>query len=86
MPPPKPCVCIGCGCDDLHACEDLLGDPCSWLIQSGTAKRGVCSECPTWLRRWDKGERKLSARAKAAVAERKLQGRLVKPRIRAARW
>ena len=65
------CVCIGCGCDDNHACEDLFGDPCSWLEQSTTNRRGVCSNCAAYLRRWQKGERNLSARAKAAVQRRK---------------
>jgi len=76
------CVCIGCGCDDEHACEDLLGDPCGWLQQSGTRKRGVCTQCPTYVKAWMRGERKLSERAKAAVANRKLQERLSRPKVR----
>jgi hypothetical protein len=33
--------CIGCGCDDDHACD--LG--CSWLVVDRRASLGVCSEC-----------------------------------------
>jgi hypothetical protein len=78
------CVCIGCGCDDEHACEDLLGDPCGWLKQSGTGKRGVCTQCPSYVKAWEAGERKLSARAKATIVERQLQERLSRPKIRSA--
>jgi hypothetical protein len=72
---PRPralCVCIGCGCDDLHACADLLDDPCGWIVKSGTGKHGVCTQCPATLRLWNKGQRTLTERAKAAVAQRKL--------------
>lgn len=31
--------CIGCGCDDQHACADVDGTPCSW------AAEGLCSAC-----------------------------------------
>jgi hypothetical protein len=82
MPKQILCVCIGCGCDDQHACEDLLGDPCGWIYQSGTGKRGVCTQCPTYARPWSKGERKLSARAKAALAHRQLEERLSRPKRR----
>ena len=64
------CVCIGCGCDDKHPCRDLLGDTCRWIEQSGTGKRGVCSECKNWLSCWHAGTRTLSARAKAVRHER----------------
>lgn len=50
-------VCIGCGCDDLHACEDDFGDPCFWLELDRDAGVGVCSECPGSLGRWDRAER-----------------------------
>ena len=39
-------TCIGCGCDDLHACVDLFGDPCHWLTVSYEDGTGVCSACP----------------------------------------
>jgi hypothetical protein len=38
-------ICIGCGCDDDHACE--LG--CAWLNVDRSAGLGVCSSCPGWL-------------------------------------
>jgi hypothetical protein len=79
------CVCVGCGCDDEHACEDLLGDACGWLCQSASRKRGVCTQCPAYVKAWTKGDRKLSARAKAAVANRALEERLSRPKLRSAR-
>lgn len=36
-------VCIGCGCDDLHACEDGFGDPCSWLMVDHQLGFGICN-------------------------------------------
>jgi hypothetical protein len=78
--PPPPCQCIGCGCDDNHACPDLLGDPCSWLVQSETGRLGVCSRCPTHLPRWRTKEgRKFSDRATAAIAQRRLLEFLSRP-------
>ena len=44
--------CIGCGCDDLHACVDDLG-PCSWIV----VDRGVCSCCEAHMERWNAGDR-----------------------------
>lgn len=38
-------TCIGCGCDDDHACD--LG--CSWLVVDRGVGLGVCSECSS---RW----------------------------------
>jgi hypothetical protein len=76
------CVCIGCGCDDLHACADLIGDPCGWLVQSGTGRHGVCSQCPAALRLWERGKRTLSDAAKAAVRRRQDLERLSRPRRR----
>jgi hypothetical protein len=82
---PKPnksvlCQCIGCGCDDNHACPDLLGDPCGWLVQSESGRLGVCTRCPVTLRRWEAGKRHFSDRAKAAIAERRLLERASRPR------
>jgi hypothetical protein len=79
---PPLCVCIGCGCDDLHACQDLIGDACGWLIQSGTGKHGVCTQCPACLPAWNKGRRTLTDRAKEAIAHRKVLERLSRPRRR----
>lgn len=42
---PPLATCIGCGCDDLHACADLFGDPCYWLTVDRAAGTGVCSQC-----------------------------------------
>lgn len=41
-------TCIGCGCDDLHACV-AGGEPCRWLDVDRTRGLGVCSECPEHL-------------------------------------
>ena len=48
--------CIGCGCDDLHACVDDLG-PCSWIVVDRDAGRGVCSCCESHMERWNAGDR-----------------------------
>jgi hypothetical protein len=54
----KMCQCIGCGCDDLHACaSETTGQPCSWLRVDDDQHLGVCSECPEALERWDSGDR-----------------------------
>ena len=74
------CVCIGCGCDDNHACADLLGDPCGWLVQSGSDRHGVCTQCPAMLRAWEKGQRTLTEGAKKAIREREDLERLSRPR------
>ncbi len=41
-------TCIGCGCDDLHACQDEHG-ACYWLTVDYDAGRGVCSCCKDHL-------------------------------------
>ncbi len=51
--------CIGCGCDDLHACVDDLG-PCSWIVVDRDAGRGVCSCCESHMERWNAGDRSVS--------------------------
>lgn len=48
--------CIGCACHDLKACD--CG--CSWLRVDRLAARGVCSQCPDHVSRWDKGDRSLA--------------------------
>ncbi len=51
--PETPAVCIGCGCDDYHACIDLeLHRPCHWLVVDRKIGKGVCSSCPEELERW----------------------------------
>ena len=37
-------VCIGCGCDDLHACTDF-GTPCHWVAVNHKRLVGICSAC-----------------------------------------
>lgn len=51
--------CIGCGCDDLHACVDDDDEPCSWLTVDYPAGRGVCSCCEAHLARWNAGDRSM---------------------------
>lgn len=63
----KLAVCIGCGCDDLHACAE----GCSWIRLDRQAGLGVCSECELWTDEWDRGSRALS---EAALLERELDG------------
>lgn len=48
--------CIGCGCDDMHACVGDQG-PCSWLVVDYEIGRGVCSCCEPHMERWNAGER-----------------------------
>lgn len=49
----KLAVCIGCGCDDDHACRG----GCSWLRVDYAAGVGVCSKCEEHAARFDAGER-----------------------------
>lgn len=37
-------VCIGCGCDELHACVTDSG-PCFWIAVEEDAGVGLCSAC-----------------------------------------
>jgi hypothetical protein len=54
-------TCIGCGCDDLHACfDEAAGQPCSWLAVDYGAGLGVCSACPEHLERWQAGDRSIA--------------------------
>jgi hypothetical protein len=63
MGPTDLTTCIGCGCDDLRACEDLeTGEPCHWLRQNvivvpGQPMLGVCSGCAELVEPWDAGDR-----------------------------
>lgn len=38
-------TCIGCGCTDIQACDNGLGDPCYWVSVNAKRQLGVCSEC-----------------------------------------
>lgn len=60
---PEPMTfCIGCGCDDFHACVDVdNGGPCSWIRKDADAPHGVCSCCSDALKRWDAGDRRVPA-------------------------
>lgn len=52
-------TCIGCGCDDNHACvTDGVG--CSWLAVDRDTGRGVCSSCPESLAEFE-GEQRVRA-------------------------
>lgn len=48
--------CIGCGCDDMHACVGDQG-PCSWIVVDYLIGRGVCSCCESHMDRWNAGDR-----------------------------
>lgn len=47
-------TCIGCGCDDNHACRP---NSCWWLRVDYAAGVGVCSECRYAVKAWDNGVR-----------------------------
>ena len=56
-------VCIGCGCDDHHACLDPKShEPCSWLEVDYGLGKGVCSCCSDHLQRWNSGDREVQVR------------------------
>jgi hypothetical protein len=38
-------ICIGCGCDDEHACTARGGAPCVWIETGDRELAGICSEC-----------------------------------------
>ena len=46
-------TCIGCGCDDFHACPG----GCFWRRVDKDARLGVCSECEGHVEAWDRGDR-----------------------------
>jgi len=51
-------TCIGCGCDDHHACYDHeRGYGCYWLRLDRSESKGVCSECEEHVEAWDRGDR-----------------------------
>ncbi len=54
-------TCIGCGCDDYHACWDEEAEqPCSWIRLDLDAGLGVCSTCLEHADRWDAGDTTLA--------------------------
>jgi hypothetical protein len=71
QPAARTAVCIGCGCDDLHACvrgirsqlpmgatiPPAKSKTCHWLRLDRGAGFGVCSACPGSVERWDAGDR-----------------------------
>jgi hypothetical protein len=59
----KLATCIGCACDDDHACVgEGLDSACSWVRLDRDAGLGVCSACPgTDVSRWDTGDRQVRA-------------------------
>lgn len=54
-------TCIGCGCDDWHACVDVHG-PCSWIVVDYVQGVGVCSCCEAHVARWHAGDRTVCMR------------------------
>lgn len=47
-------TCIGCGCDDNHACRP---GGCFWVRVDYKAGVGVCSQCEEFTAAWDAGVR-----------------------------
>lgn len=49
-------ICIGCGCDEQHACDmhhvGLYGG-CWWVRFDAEARLGVCSACWDLVKAWD---------------------------------
>jgi hypothetical protein len=51
-------VCIGCGCDDNHACDQ----GCWWIRLDRPASVGLCNRCEVdHVDAWDRGDRTLRA-------------------------
>jgi hypothetical protein len=46
--------CIGCGCDEVHACEHG-GTGCWWLRSNAEDHAGVCSRCEDLIEHWERG-------------------------------
>jgi hypothetical protein len=64
-------ICIGCGCDDNHACAE----GCWWLRVDHAAGKGICSECEDHVEAWDRGDRTPHAESiteSEAIAEGRL--------------
>lgn len=37
--------CLGCGCDERHACQHFTGEPCAWAWVNPLLGVGICSLC-----------------------------------------
>lgn len=46
-------VCLGCGCTDSHACEDV----CYWLAVDPDSGFGICSNCNEYLDQYTRGDK-----------------------------
>jgi hypothetical protein len=51
-------ICIGCGCDEDHACmvrerHTHAFSPCFWLRFEAASRTGVCSACEDLVKVWD---------------------------------
>lgn len=44
-------ICVGCGCDDHHACQPA---GCWWLRVDREKGEGVCSQCGGQVEPWDR--------------------------------
>lgn len=52
--------CIGCGCDETHACvSDQHQGPCWWMRFRHGSATGVCSYCADLRPHWDSGGHRL---------------------------
>lgn len=38
-------ICIGCGCDEHHACTLPGGEACAWIHAGPKGLAGICSAC-----------------------------------------
>ena len=48
--------CIGCGCDEVHACANPHSDTaCWWMRFNAEDHAGVCSRCEDLVEHWDRG-------------------------------
>jgi hypothetical protein len=57
-------VCVGCGCDNDHACFDQDARlPCHWIRLEPGAGKGLCSACPELAEAWDRGKREFRVMA-----------------------
>jgi hypothetical protein len=63
-------TCIGCGCDDNHACRP---NGCFWLRVDYRSGWGVCSQCGSRVADWDRGLTNPSVRAAPGYPEEFLE-------------
>ncbi|GKW29484.1 hypothetical protein AB6D34_18250 [Pectobacterium brasiliense] len=42
-------TCVGCGCDDNHACVNEYHEVCHWLRVNRNTGLGVCSQCAEFI-------------------------------------